>query len=98
MIQCTEDVCTLIKSKKYTMNHTPWNNRQDKNYVLTAGDDNNRIEFIFNRESVEIFAFQDKNSKYYERLSFNVFAENEKVKKIRNLLSAKVATISQRSL
>ena len=98
MIQCTEDVCNLISSKKYTMNTAPWGQTHIKNYVLTAGSDNDRIEFIFNRNGVEIYAFQNKNTKYYERLSFDVFAENEKLKKIKKLLSDKVAALAKRSL
>ena len=90
MIQCTEDICSLILSPEYTMKYDPWDNKPIKNYVLTAGGNfNTRLEVGFDRNFVEIYAFEDKNSKYYERLYLNTFAERFKADKLKELLKAK---------
>ena len=90
MIHCTEDVCSLISNPEYTMKYKPLEKHSVKEYVLTAGDFNNRIEVSFARRFVEICVFKDKNSKYYEKLSLESFAEQFKANKLKDLLKTKL--------
>lgn len=96
MADTTSDICDLISSPEYKMQYKPFRTKDSgssvKNYVLTAGSFNNRIDITFNTRFVEIFAFSDRNSKYYERLSLDVFAEQFRAEKIKQLLAAKLAT------
>jgi len=95
MADTTSDICDLISSPEYKMQYKPFRTKDSgssvKNYVLTAGSFNNRIDITFSTRFVEIFAFSDKNSKYYERLSLNVFAEKFRADKIKDLLTAKLS-------
>lgn len=96
MATTTDDICDLIRSPEYKMQYKPFRTKDGgssvKNYVLTAGSFNERIDITFNTRFVEIFAFSNRNSKYYERLSLDVFAEQFRAEKIKQLLAAKLAT------
>ncbi|MBO4625849.1 MAG: hypothetical protein J5679_01050 [Alphaproteobacteria bacterium] len=95
-VHCTEDVCNLILQPEYTMKSDPLNKRNVQDYVLTAHDFGNRIHVSFNRRFVEIYVFENKNSKYYEKLSLDIFAEQFKADKIKRLLTTKVEAFNQR--
>jgi len=95
MASTINDICDLIRSPEYKIQYRPFNTKEDgasvKNYVLTTGSFNDRIDITINTRFVEIFAFSDRNSKYYERLSLDVFAEQFRAEKIKQLLTAKFA-------
>ena len=95
MLYENKDICDLIGSPEYAMQYKPFNtkdgNTNVKNYILTAGDFNKRIDITFNTRFVEISAFNERNSKYYERLSLDVFAEQFRAERIKKILVAKLA-------